>query len=35
MGPEEFELLARIAHRYYIDGRTQEEAAREFGLSRP
>jgi len=35
IGPEEFELLARIAHRYYIDGRTQEEAAREFGLSRP
>ena len=40
MGPEdlshdEFELLARIAHRYYVDGRTQEEIAREFGLSRP
>ncbi len=35
IGPEEFELLARIAHRYYIDGRTQEETAGEFGLSRP
>ena len=40
MGPEdlshdEFERLARIAHRYYVDGRTQEEIAREFGLSRP
>lgn len=33
--PDEFELLARIAHRYYVDGRTQEEVAREFGLSRP
>lgn len=32
---DEFELLARIAHRYYADGRTQEEVAREFGLSRP
>ena len=31
----EYELLARIAHRYYTDGRTQEEIAREFGLSRP
>ncbi len=29
------ELLARIAHRSYVDGRTQEEIAREFGLSRP
>jgi DNA-binding transcriptional regulator LsrR (DeoR family) len=28
-------LLARIAHRYYIDGRTQEEIAREYALSRP
>ena len=35
IGPEEFELLARIAHRYYADGLTQEETAREFGLSRP
>lgn len=40
MGPEdlsrdEFERLARIAHRYYVDGRTQEEIAREHGLSRP
>ena len=29
------ELLARIAHRSYIDGQTQEEIAQEFGLSRP
>ena len=40
MGPddlssEDFERLARIAHRYYVDGRTQEEIAREFGQSRP
>jgi DNA-binding transcriptional regulator LsrR (DeoR family) len=40
MGPEDlnsedFEHLARIAHRYYVDGRTQEEIGREFGLSRP
>jgi DNA-binding transcriptional regulator LsrR (DeoR family) len=40
MGPEDlvsedFERLARIAHRYYVDERTQEEIAREFGLSRP
>jgi len=40
MGPEDlssedFERLARIAHRYYADGRTQEEIAREFSLSRP
>jgi len=40
MGPEElssedFEHLARIAHRYYVDGRTQEQIAREFSLSRP
>ncbi len=32
---EDFERLARIAQRYYVDGRTQEEIAREFGLSRP
>lgn len=31
----EYELLARIAHSYYADGRTQEEIAREFALSRP
>ena len=35
MGPDElspgdFEHLARIAHRYYVDGRTQEEIGREF-----
>ena len=35
LGSEDFERLARIAHRYYVDGRTQEEIAREFGLSRP
>lgn len=32
---EEHELLARLAHRWYVDGRTQGEIAREFGLSRP
>jgi DNA-binding transcriptional regulator LsrR (DeoR family) len=32
---DEFELLARIAHRYYVDDRTQEAIAREFALSRP
>jgi DNA-binding transcriptional regulator LsrR (DeoR family) len=32
---DEFELLARIAHRYYIDEHTQEAIAREFSLSRP
>jgi DNA-binding transcriptional regulator LsrR (DeoR family) len=31
----EFELLARIAHRYYVDGLTQDAIARETGLSRP
>lgn len=35
LSPEEFERLARIAHRYYVDGRTQDVIAREFGLSRP
>jgi DNA-binding transcriptional regulator LsrR (DeoR family) len=35
LSSEDFERLARIAHRYYVDGRTQEEIAREFGLSRP
>ena len=34
LSAEDFEHLARIAHRYYSDGLTQEEAAREFGLSR-
>jgi DNA-binding transcriptional regulator LsrR (DeoR family) len=29
-----YEFLARIAHRYYIDDRTQEQIAREFALSR-
>ena len=35
LGHDEFELLARVAHRYYADGLTQEALAREFGLSRP
>jgi len=35
LNAEDFERLARIAHRYYVDGRTQEEIGREFGLSRP
>lgn len=35
LDPDEFEQLARIAHRYYIDGRTQAEIAHEFALSRP
>jgi DNA-binding transcriptional regulator LsrR (DeoR family) len=35
LSPEDFEQLARIAHRYYVDGRTQEEIGREFDLSRP
>jgi DNA-binding transcriptional regulator LsrR (DeoR family) len=33
--PDDHELLARIAYGSYIDGRTQEEIAQEFGLSRP
>ncbi len=32
---DDHELLARIAHRSYVDGRTQEEIAQEFSLSRP
>jgi DNA-binding transcriptional regulator LsrR (DeoR family) len=32
---DDHELLARIAHRSYIDGHTQGEIAQEFGLSRP
>jgi DNA-binding transcriptional regulator LsrR (DeoR family) len=35
LSPEDFERLSRIAHRYYVDGRTQAEIAGEFGLSRP
>jgi DNA-binding transcriptional regulator LsrR (DeoR family) len=35
LGWDEHEQLARIAHRSYVDGRTQEEIAQEFGLSRP
>jgi DNA-binding transcriptional regulator LsrR (DeoR family) len=34
LSSEDFEHLARIAHRYYTDGRTQEEIGREFGISR-
>jgi DNA-binding transcriptional regulator LsrR (DeoR family) len=32
---DEHELLARLARRSYLDGRTQGEIATEFGLSRP
>ncbi len=32
---QEERLLARLAHRYYTAGCTQEEIAREFGMSRP
>ena len=32
---DEHELLARLARRSYLDGRTQSEIATEFGLSRP
>jgi DNA-binding transcriptional regulator LsrR (DeoR family) len=32
---DDHELLARIAHRWYLDGRTQGAIAEEFGLSRP
>jgi DNA-binding transcriptional regulator LsrR (DeoR family) len=35
LGPEEHELLARLALGYYEDGLTQEALARRFGLSRP
>jgi len=35
LSADDHELLARIAHRSYVDGRTQEEIAIEFGLSRP
>jgi DNA-binding transcriptional regulator LsrR (DeoR family) len=35
LGSDERELLARIAHRWYLDDRTQTEIAHEFGLSRP
>jgi DNA-binding transcriptional regulator LsrR (DeoR family) len=34
IGQDLYEFLARIAHRYYVDDRTQEEIAREFALSR-
>jgi deoxyribonucleoside regulator len=29
------QLLVRVAHRYYIDGRSQLEIGRELGFSRP
>lgn len=32
---DEYELLARLAQRYYVEERTQEQIAREFALSRP
>ena len=32
---EEFELLARVAQRYHLDGLTQQAIAHELGLSRP
>jgi DNA-binding transcriptional regulator LsrR (DeoR family) len=32
---DEHELLARIAYRWYVDGRTQDAIGRELGLSRP
>lgn len=32
---DEHELLARIAHRSYVDRQTQSEIAEEFGMSRP
>jgi DNA-binding transcriptional regulator LsrR (DeoR family) len=32
---EEHELLARIAHKWYIEEHTQSEIGRELGLSRP
>lgn len=32
---DDYELLARLAQRYYLEERTQEEIAREFALSRP
>ena len=35
LSSDDHELLARIAHRSYVDGRTQEEIAVEFGMSRP
>ena len=34
LGPQDYELLARVAAGYYDDGLTQERLAREFGLSR-
>jgi DNA-binding transcriptional regulator LsrR (DeoR family) len=34
LGPDEYELLARLASGYYEDGLTQEALGREFGLSR-
>ena len=33
-GPSHLVLLASVAHRYYLDGRSKVEIAEEFGLSR-
>jgi DNA-binding transcriptional regulator LsrR (DeoR family) len=35
IGPEQHRLLYRIAQAYYLDGLTQKQIARRFGLSRP
>ncbi|HEY3544758.1 MAG TPA: sugar-binding domain-containing protein [Propionicimonas sp.] len=35
LSQDDLGLLSRLAHRYYVDGRTQAEIAREFNLSRP
>jgi DNA-binding transcriptional regulator LsrR (DeoR family) len=35
VGAEEHRLLYRIAQAYYLDGLTQSQIARRFGLSRP
>ena len=32
---DEYEFLARLAERYYVEEQTQDEIAREFALSRP
>jgi len=32
---DDYELLARLVQRYYVEDQTQEQIAREFGLSRP
>ena len=35
VGTEEHRLLYRVAQAYYLDGLTQQQIARRFGLSRP